>query len=183
MDKSKVMRKVAVVGSFILVCSMLLVASGCSKDSDEAAAIRVGEDLKKKQYEIQVPAIAKENTTVEQDVEDILKEQEEYKPFLTEKGYEAFTVNRQSAIATIYAAKNKVNMKINKIEFENMNQANMEKDTFSFRYSVDIELSPSEMTSSRGTSVVTKTGHMTVVKENDVWKVLKDNDNGFIGEE
>lgn len=183
MDKSKAMRKVAVVGSLILVCSMLLVASGCSKDSDEAAAIRVGEDLKKKQYEIQVPAIEKENTTVEQDVEDRVKELEAYKPFLTEKGYEAFAINRQSAIATIYAVKNKVNMKINKVEFENMNQANTEKDTFSFRYSIDIELSPSEMTSSRGTSVVTKTGHMTVVKEDEEWKVLKDNDNGFIGED
>lgn len=183
MDKSKVMRKVAVVGSLILVCSMLLVASGCSKESDEAAAIRVGEALKKKQYEIHVPAIEKENTTVEQDVEDRVKELEEYKPFLTEKGYEAFAANRQSAIATIYALKNKVNMKINKIQFENMNQDSMEKDTFSFRYSIDIELSPSEMTSSRGTSVVTKTGHMTVVKEDDEWKVLKDNDNGFIGEE
>lgn len=181
MDKSKAMRKVAVIGSFILVCSMLLVASGCSKDSDEAAAIRAGEDLKKKQYEIQIPAIEKENTTVEQEVEAILKEQEEYKPFLTEKGYESFVVNRQSSIATIYAVKNKVNMKINKMDFENMNQANMEKETYAFKYSIDIELSPSELTSSKGTSVVTKTGNMTVVKENDTWKVLKDNDSGFLG--
>lgn len=183
MDKSKVMKKVVVVGSFILTCSMLLMASGCSTESDEAAAIRVGEALKKQQYEIQNSATDNENNTLEQEIQDLLKEQEEYKPFLTEKGYEAFVANRQNAIATTYAVKNKVNMKVNKMRFENMNQGNMEKDTFSFRYSIDIELSPSELTSSRGTSIVTKTGHMTVVKENDEWKVLKDVDEGFLGEE
>ncbi|MEC0091571.1 hypothetical protein [Paenibacillus macquariensis] len=174
--QSKTMTKAVVVGTLVLTCSLLFMASGCSTRSDEAAAIKVGESLKKMQYEIQVADIG---TTVE----DRIKKQEEFKPFLTEQGYVAFATNRQSAIASGYAMKNKLNMKVKHIEFENMNQDNMEKDTFSFRYSIDLELSPSELTSSKGTSVVTRTGHMSVVKQDDEWKVLKDLDNGFIADE
>ncbi|OAB45386.1 hypothetical protein [Paenibacillus glacialis] len=174
--KSKAMTKAVVFGSLILTCSLLFMASGYSIGSDEAAAIQVGVNLKKMQYEIQVADIG---TTME----DRMKKQEEYKPFLTEQGYEAFAANRRSVIATGYALKNKLNMKVNRIQFENMNHDNMEKDTFSFRYSIDIELSSSELTSSQAPSVVTKTGHMSVVKQDNEWKVLKDLDNGFIADE
>lgn len=170
------MTKAVVVGSLILTCSLLFMASGCSTRSDEAAAIKVGVNLKKMQYEIQVANIG---TTME----DRIKKQEEYKPFLTDQGYEAFSANRRSVIATGYAIKNKLNMKVKHIEFENMKQDNMEKDTFSFRYSIDIELSPSELTSSQAPSVVTKTGHMSVVKQDNEWRVLKDLDDGFIADE
>ncbi|OAB36784.1 hypothetical protein PMSD_10745 [Paenibacillus macquariensis subsp. defensor] len=173
--QSTTMTKAVVVGSLILTCSLLFMA-GCSTRSDEAAAIKVGESLKKMQYEIQVADIG---TTVE----DRITKQEEFKPFLTEQGYVAFATNRQSAIATGYALKNNLNIKVKHIEFENMKQDNMEKDTFSFRYSIDLELSPSELTSSKGISVVTHTGHMSVVKQDDGWKVLKDLDNGFIADE
>jgi hypothetical protein len=172
---TKVLTKVIAAGSLIVICSLVAMASGCSIESDEAAAIKVGENLKMMQYQITVDDI-------ETDIEERLKKQEEYKPFLTEKGYTAFAMNKQSAIATGYALKNKLNMKVTKLELENMHQDNMEEDTFSFRYSIDIELSPSEMTDSRGKGEVTKTGHMTVVKENGEWKVLKDLDNGFLGE-
>jgi hypothetical protein len=175
MKQSKIMTKVIAAGSLIVICSLVAMASGCSTESDEAAAIKVGENLKMMQYQITVDDI-------ETDIEERLKKQDEYKPFLTEKGYTAFAMNRQSAIATGYALKNKLNMKVTKLELENMHQDNMEEDTFSFRYSIDIELSPSEMTDSRGKGEVTKTGHMTVVKENGEWKVLKDLDNGFLGE-
>jgi len=174
--QSKTMTKAVVVGSLILTCSLLFMASGYSTRSDEADAIKVGVNLKKMQYEIQVADIG---TTME----DIIKRQEEFKPFLTEQGYVVFAANRQSAIATGYAMKNKLNMKVKHIEFENMNQDNMEKDTFSFRYSIDIELSPSGLNySSWRSSVVTHTGHMSVVKQDDEWKVLKDLDTGFIAD-
>jgi len=174
--QSTTMTKAVVVGTLILTCSLLFMATDFSTRSDEAAAIKVGESLKKMQYEIQVADIG---TTAE----DRIKKQEEFKPFLTEQGYIAFAANRQSAIATGYALKNDLNIRVKHIEFENMKQDNMEKDTFSFRYSIDLELSPSELTSSKGTSVVTRTGHMSVVKQDDEWKVLKDLDNGFIADE
>ncbi|WP_438347850.1 hypothetical protein ACP8HI_19600 [Paenibacillus sp. FA6] len=181
--KTKVMTKAIIAGSVILTCSLLLMASGCSSESDEAAAIKVGKSLKMMQYQVQVADIETEIEDISKEQEAKLKVQEAYKPFLTEKGYIAFVANRQSGIASQYARKNKLNTQVKKIKFENMEQDNMEKDTFSFRYSIDIELSPSELTSSRGHSVVTKTGHMTIVKEDNEWKVLKDLDNGFLADE
>ncbi|MNP05377.1 hypothetical protein D3C76_973260 [compost metagenome] len=178
--KSKVMTKV-IAGSLLMTCS--LIAAGCSTEYDEVAAIKVGESLKSLQYQIQV-------RNIEMDIEDVLKEQEatlknhdQYKPFLTEQGYNEFIDNKQYAIATGYALKHKLNMEIKNIQFENMNPEHIEKDTFSFRYNIDIELSPSELTSSRGKSLITKTGQMTVVKEDEVWKVLKDQDSGFLADE
>ena len=181
--KTKVMTKAIIAGSVILTCSLLLMASGCSSESDEAAAIKVGKILKMMQYQVKVVDIETETEDMLKELEAILRIQEAYKPFLTEKGYESFVANRQSAIASQYAQRNKLDMQVQQIQFENMEQDNMEKDTFSFRYSIDIELSPSELTSSRGHSLVTKTGHMTVVKEDNQWKVLKDLDKGFFGDE
>lgn len=150
-----------------------LVFSGCSNaPSDEEAAMEVVRAFKQAQYDVQA-------AEAEKDLLDYSMQQvEKTQPYFAEKAYDAYMRNR-GLLHEKYALENGVNIKLKSIEMENMKQDNMEPDTLSFSYSMEVEFTPAKSESDEEPIVITRKAHMALMKTDGAWKIIGDKDRPF----
>ncbi|MGG1444677.1 hypothetical protein ABE354_22000 [Brevibacillus laterosporus] len=162
--------------SCVLVFILLV---GCSSTSSvESDALTMLTNYKKAQYELSYNQIADGNydkltsdgEKANANLQVIKGINEKVKPFLTEKEYEIFLKNRTSQLTLDAVINQKYDIKVEKLE---LNETTLENNNQSIvgHYSMVLKLIS---ISDKSEKLITKNGQLTLIKENDSWKIDRD---------
>ncbi len=91
-----------------------------------------------------------------------------FKPYLSDKSYNAFLVNRLVVGRIANAYKNNVFIKIKSL---NINKINEDKNEKTISYSYQLQLIETNKDTKKQ-KIVKKIGELTVIKQNGTWKII-----------
>ena len=144
---------------FLVIVLIAAVVFTSTANQGESEAQAVVKEYKSKLYNVSYNSINMENA---------IKDNDEYKQFFTQKGFNKFTINRVMLLPRQVADNKKYNLQLKDIKFKKASST--EKNKLIFDY--DIVMNVLSVTGSN--SVENEVGQVTLVKESGRWKI--DND-------
>lgn len=158
---------------------VLLFLIGCSSSSTvKNDALNMLTNYKKAQYELSFNQIAdgnydklsSESEKAKANLKAIQGINEKVKPFLTGKEYELFLKNRVAQLTFDVVTNHKYDIKVEKLEISEINLENNSQSVVG-HYSMVLKLIANNDKSEK---LITKNGELTLIKEDDNWKIDRD---------
>ena len=147
----------------LALLTMSLFLFGCGSANQENAAKEVVRQYKTTLYNIEDYNKAFQNYSSQ----EFLKSLESYKIYFTEKGYTQFLANRAGLMPIEACEKGKHNLKVTNIIFDKVTAES--KDKLMVDYTVQLKADYQS-----GEKIADEKSQVTLVKENNVWKISND---------
>lgn len=143
-----------------LIAATIFTSTANQGDSEAQAVVK---EYKSKLYNVSYNLI-----NMDMDMVDVIKDNDEYKQFFTQKAFEKFKYNRVMLLPRQVADNMKYNLQLKDIKFTKA--PNEEKNKLVFDYDLVMNV----LSTDGSNSVENEIGQVTLVKEEGQWKI--DND-------
>jgi hypothetical protein len=139
-----------------LIATAVFISTANHRDSEAQAVVN---EYKSKLYNVMYNSINMEN---------VIKDNEEYKQFFTQKAFGKFVINRVMILPRQVAANKKYNLQLKDIKFKKVSSTEKNKLIFDYDLVMDI------LSADGSNSVENEIGQVTLVKEDGQWKIEND---------